>query len=129
MGFNQNISKGGLKKVLCQHSNILKLSHGKRSKSNKELFQKELLLGNYSSDQWGSNGVRPFHEEIAKARSSGGKSGGGGRYQSRNKKKGNNKIKAARRKLSKLKREVENLEEKKRNISGVSAENATPPPT
>ena len=88
-----------------------------------------IFIGNYSSDQWGSNGVRPFHEEIAKARNSGGKPGGGGRYQSRNKKKGFNKIKAARRKLSKLKREVDNLEEKKRNISGVSAENVTPPPT
>ena len=86
-----------------------------------------IFIGNYSSDQWGSDGVRPFHEEIAKARSSRGKSGG--KYQSRNKKRGNYQIKAARRKLSKLKREVENLEEKKRNISGVSAENATPPPS
>ena len=87
-----------------------------------------IFIGNYPSDQWGSDTVRPFHEEIAKARSSRGKSGGG-RYQSRNKKKSAFHIKAARRKLSKLKREVENLEEKKRNISGVSAETATPPAT
>ena len=62
----------------------------------------------------------PFHQEIIKARNPRVGNGGGGGHKSRSNKKTSWKVKTARRKLSKLKREVEALEEKKRNVSAIA---------
>ena len=78
-----------------------------------------IFIGNYSSPQWNSLSVRPFHEEITKARTSqSGKRGGSG-HKSRSNKKASWKVKTAKRKLSKLKRQVEVLQEKKRTVSAL----------
>ena len=81
-----------------------------------------IYIGNYSSPQWNSSSVRPFHQEINKARNNRNGNGKGGGYKSRSNKKNTSKVKAARRKLSKLKREVEALEEKKRSVSAITTD-------
>ena len=85
-----------------------------------------IYIGNYSYPQWNSSSVRPFHQEINKARNSlngrgGGYNGKGGGYKPRSNRRNTSKVKAARRKLSKLKQEVETLEERKRNVSETTA--------
>ena len=79
-----------------------------------------IYIGNFSSPQWNSPSVKPFHQEINKARNPRVGNGGGGGHKSRSNKKTSWKVKTARRKLSKLKREVEALEEKKRNVSAIA---------
>ena len=78
-----------------------------------------IYIGNYSSPQWNSPSVRPFHQEINNARNSRNGNPRGGGYKSRSHKKNTWKVKAAKRKLSKLKREVEALEVKKRSVSAI----------
>lgn len=79
-----------------------------------------IFIGNYSSAQWNSTSVCPFHQEIIKAQTSDkGKSRG---FNSRSQKQHKNKMQRAHRKLSKLKYQVEALEKKKRNVSAVNAD-------
>ena len=77
-----------------------------------------IFIGNYQGNTWNSPTVRSFHQEINKARGSGGHNN---RQPSRTFKKNGNKMKNARRKLAKLKREVEQLKVQKSQISSTQA--------
>ena len=90
-----------------------------------------LFIGNYSADQWRSDSVKPYHNEIMKARSNDGggntdNDGNGGTH-SRSQKRRVNAIKRNKKKLKKLnqkiaaaKSELEDLPRKEETTTKVA---------
>ena len=68
----------------------------------------EIFIGGYDKEQWQSEPVRQYHQEIIKARSNGGGNGkgGDGNHQSRNQKRRANAIKRNRKKLKTLEAQI-----------------------
>ena len=64
-----------------------------------------LFIGNYSSEEWNSDAIKPYHRVILKARTNSGK-GNGNNFQSRSVKCRTNAVKRNKRKLKKLKEQI-----------------------
>ena len=79
-----------------------------------------LYIGNYSADQWRSESVRPYHNEIIKARSNdgGGSNTDNGGTQSRSQKRRVNAVKRNKNKLKKLNQKIAAAKTELESLSG-----------
>ena len=81
---------------------------GKPPTSGVHTSDGSLFIGSYSKDQWFSDNVKPYHQEIMQARKSNGvvKNPNGGGNQSRKQKRHVNSVKRNKRKLKTLESQI-----------------------